>query len=234
MRIDDTIDELVVANRILASQRVVDTLGHVSVRSPENPQRFFLSCARAPDSIEASDIMEFTLDGNPIGAHGRKPYLERFIHAALYEARPDINSVVHNHSHSVIPFGVTGKKLRPIMHVGAVLGADVPIWDSADRFDDILVINIEMGRSLAECLGAGTVALMRGHGATVVGRTLRQAVHTSIQLQVNAELQQRAVQLAGEKGIKFLSQQEIDVMNARDPEIGIGRAWESWRRQAGI
>ena len=234
MRIEDTIDELVVANRILASQRAVDTLGHVSVRSPLNPQRFLLSCARAPDCIEARDIMEFTFDGNPVEAQGRKPYLERFIHAALYEARPDINSVVHNHSHAVIPFGVTGKKLRPIMHVASVLGADIPIWDSADRFDDILVSNIDMGRSLAQCIGAGAVALMRGHGATLAGRILREAVRSSIQLQVNAELHQRALQLAGETSIKFLSMHEIDVMNARDPETGIGRAWESWRRQAGI
>src|ERR1700738_4187924 len=124
-RVDDVIEELVTANRILARETVVDSFGHISVRHPGNPQRYLLSRSRAPDCIEKDDIMEFTLDGAAIDARARAPYLERFIHGALYEARPDVMSVVHNHSESVIPFGVTGRKIRPIFHMRASIVPEV-------------------------------------------------------------------------------------------------------------
>src|SRR5439155_24097512 len=108
-----------------------------------------------------------------------------------YEARPDIMSVVHNHSESVIPFGVTGKKIRPIFHMGASIGYDVPVWDSHDGFGDtaLLVENMDMGGDLAQHIGAVATALMRGHGATVAGQTSRQAVYISADLEVKARLQ---------------------------------------------
>ena len=110
-------DELVTANRILAREGVVDAFGHVSIRHPRHPDRFCLSRARAPECIDSGDIMEFTIDGTAIDPAGRKPYAERFIHAAVYEARPDVQAVVHNHSPAVIPFGITGTPLRPVMHM---------------------------------------------------------------------------------------------------------------------
>ena len=171
-KLDWIIEELVTANRILAREAIVDSFGHISARHPDNPQRYLLSRSRAPDCIEAADIMEFTLEGDPVDARGRAPYLERFIHGALYEARPDVMSVVHNHSESVIPFGVTGRKIKPIFHMGASIGHEVPVWDSHEHFGDtaLLVENMDMGRDLAKHMGAGATALMRGHGATVVGK----------------------------------------------------------------
>jgi len=139
-KLDYLIEELVTGNRILAREGVVDSFGHISVRHPDNPQRYLLSRSRAPDCIEPDDIMEFTLDGAPVDARGRAPYLERFIHGALYEARPDVMSVVHNHSESVIPFGVTGKKIKPIFHMGASIGHEVPVWDSHDHFGDTALL----------------------------------------------------------------------------------------------
>jgi HCOMODA/2-hydroxy-3-carboxy-muconic semialdehyde decarboxylase len=176
--------------------------------------------------------MEFTLDGTPVDPRGRAPYLERFIHGALYEARPDIMSVVHNHSESVIPFGVTGKKIRPIFHMGASIGHDVPVWDSHDRFGDtaLLVENMDMGRDLAKHIGAGATALMRGHGATVAGKTIRQAVYISVYLEVNARLQKQAMDM-GE--VKFLTVGEVDKVAERTGPYGINRAWENWCRRAG-
>src|SRR5437588_4988666 len=187
-KLDDLMEELVTANRILAREGVVDSFGHISVRHPDNPQRYLLSRSRAPDCIERDDIIEFTLDGTPVDPRGRAPYLERFIHGALYEARPDVMSVVHNHSESVIPFGVTGKKIKPIFHMGASIGREVPVWDSHDRFGAtaLLVQSMEMRRHLATLMGARTTALMRGHGATAVGRTVRHAAHASVQLGLHA------------------------------------------------
>ena len=232
MKLDDLLDELVTANRILATEGIVDSFGHVSVRHPDKPEHYLLSRARAPDCIEVEDIMEFALDGTPVDARNRKPYLERFIHGAIYEARPDVVSVVHNHSPSVIPFGVTGKKLKPLLHMCASIGHEVGVWDSHDKFGDtsLLVANMEMGRDLARFLGPNRTALMRGHGSGVVGTSIRHAVFVANYLEVGAKLQMQATSL-GE--INFLSKGEVDIIIARTGSYTINRAWENWCRRAG-
>ena len=229
---DRLIEELVTANRILAREGVVDSFGHISLRHPGDPQRYLMSCARAPERVEPEDFMEFTLDGAAVDAKGRRPYLERFIHGAVYETRPEVRSVVHNHSPSVIPFGVTGQRLKPIMHLGAAIGHEVPVWDSRDRFGDtnLLVQNQEMGRDLAALLGPHTAAMMRGHGCVVAGKTIREAVFASVYLEVNAGLQMRASALGP---VKFLSTGEIDAVLAMTTPSIIDRAWENWCLRAG-
>jgi HCOMODA/2-hydroxy-3-carboxy-muconic semialdehyde decarboxylase len=230
--LDDLIDDLVTANRILAREGVVDSFGHVSVRHPDNPQRYMLSRARAPDCIEAGDIMEFSLDGTPVDARGRRPYLERFIHGAIYEARPEIQSVVHNHSPSVIPFSITNQKLKPVMHICANIGHDIPVWDSQDKFGDtdLLVIDMELGRDLAKSLGDRRTALMRGHGCVVATHDLRLAVYSCVYLELNARLQMQAMPMGD---IKFLTRGEVDAVMARTAAYSINRAWENWCRRAG-
>jgi HCOMODA/2-hydroxy-3-carboxy-muconic semialdehyde decarboxylase len=225
------IDDLVTANRILAHEGVVDSFGHISVRHPQNPHRYLLSRARAPDCIEAEDIMEFELDGTAVNARGRLPYRERFIHGAVYEARSDVLSVVHNHSPSVIPFGVTGCKLRPLLHMSAHIGHDVPVWDSQDRFGDttLLVENFDMGRDLARTLAGGRTALMRGHGCVVAGLSIRHAVYVAVYLEQNAKLQMQAMAMGD---IKFLTAGEIDKIVARMGAFSLNRPWENWCRRA--
>jgi HCOMODA/2-hydroxy-3-carboxy-muconic semialdehyde decarboxylase len=231
-KLDVVLEELVTANRILAREEVVDSFGHVSVRHPERPDRYLLSRARAPERIEVEDIMEFTLEGEPIDARERKPYLERYIHGALYEARPDVQAVVHNHSPSVIPFGVTGTKLKPLLHMCASIGHDVPLWDSHDKFGDtaLLVENMEMGRDLAKLVAEGRTALMRGHGAVVVGQTVRHAVFISIYLELAAKLQMQAMPLGS---VKYLTDGEVEKVMNRTGPYTLDRAWENWCRRAG-
>jgi HCOMODA/2-hydroxy-3-carboxy-muconic semialdehyde decarboxylase len=224
--------ELVTANRILAHEGVVDAFGHVSIRHPERGDRYWLSRARAPECIETADLMEFAIDGTPVDPRGRKPYAERYIHGAIYEARPDVQAVVHTHSPGIIPFGVTGAALRPVMHMCASMGTDVPVWDSRTRFGDtnLLVTNVEMARDLAARLGHRPVALMRGHGAVVAGGSLREVVFNAIYLELNANLQQRAAAL-GE--ITFLSDGEVQAILATRKSFTFERAWERWCRRAG-
>jgi HCOMODA/2-hydroxy-3-carboxy-muconic semialdehyde decarboxylase len=224
-------EEIVTANRILAHEGVVDSFGHISARNPENPNTFFLSRARAPERIEVDDIMEFTLEGDPVDARGRAPYLERFIHGGVYEARPDVQSVVHNHSPSVIPFGITNSKLKPLLHMCANIGHEVPTWDSNDKFGDtaLLVENVAMGRDMAKAVGKGRTILMRGHGATVAGNTIRHAVFVSIYLEVNAKLQMQAMAMGD---IKFLTAGEVDKVIERTGPYTLNRAWENWCRRA--
>jgi len=230
--LDAIIEELVTANRILAHEGIVDSFGHVSARHPQRKDRYLLSRARAPERIEPADIMEFTLEGDPVDARGRKPYLERFIHGALYEARPDITCVVHNHSPGTIPFGVTGKKLKPLLHMCASIGHEVPTWDSQKKFGDtsLLVEDMAMGRDLAKLVGKNRSALMRGHGAVVVGTSIRQAIWIAIYLELNARLQMQATAMGT---IKFLTKGEIDKIIGRQKSFSYNRAWENWCVRAG-
>ncbi len=229
--IDQLKEELATANRILAHHHVVDSFGHISVRHPEKPGHFFMSRARAPACVEDSDIMEFTLEGKVIGTEVGKPYSERFIHGAILEARPDVNAVVHNHSPNVVPFTVTGRKMRPIMHMCAPIGTDIPNWDIATKFGtetNLLVTNMDMGRDLAKTLGNSTVSLMRGHGSVVCGRSVREAVFTSIYMEINAEMLIKALQM-GE--VQPLHDGEVNANTRGRAGFTWERGWENWCRE---
>jgi HCOMODA/2-hydroxy-3-carboxy-muconic semialdehyde decarboxylase len=229
----DALRELAVANRILARENVVDAFGHVSIRHPGRADRFFMSRSRAPELVTVADLMEFELDGTPVDAKGRTPYSERFIHGAIFEKRADVTSVIHNHSHEIIPYGITPVKLRPVLHVGAAIGEEVPVWDIRRKFGDtnLLVVNMDQGRDLAATLGTNRVALMRGHGCAVAGRTLREAVFTAIYLQVNAKLQTQAMNLSNE--VQYLSPGELaKTKEMLAQQVGLDRAWEYWTMRA--
>jgi ribulose-5-phosphate 4-epimerase/fuculose-1-phosphate aldolase len=171
------IDDLVTANHILASEGIVDGYGHVSVRNPANPNRYFLSRSLAPGLVTAADIIEYDLDSNPIG-DTRLSYRERFIHGEIYKARPDVMAIVHDHSPAVIPFSVSSVPLRAVSHMAAFIGEGVPVFEirDVDGMTDMLVSNPKRGQALAKVLGDHPAALMRGHGAAVVGATVKEAV----------------------------------------------------------
>jgi ribulose-5-phosphate 4-epimerase/fuculose-1-phosphate aldolase len=233
MSVADILRDLVIANRILAHEDVVDAYGHISVRHPERPDRFFLSGSRSPELVTLDDIIEYDLDCNPIDQRGRAQYTERPIHGAIYRNRPDVISVIHNHAYDIIPFTVAkGVKLRPLLHTSAGLGAEIPVWDIRAKFGDtnLLVTTLAQGRDLAQSLAANHVVLMRGHGAAVAGVTIQNAVHTAVYLKVNARLQAEALRLGGE--IIYLSPGEI-AEHQRLSDTGHQRAWEYWARRAG-
>ncbi len=235
--VDTLLNDLVIANRILANEDVVDAYGHVSVRNPDKPDRFFLARSLAPEFITREDIIEFTLDGKPVGDEKRAPYLERFIHGGIFEARPDVMAVVHAHAEDILPFGLTNATpLRPVIHSGSFIGSNVPVWDIADKFGDtnLLVANVEQGQDLAKCLGANNVALMRGHGFAAAARSLIEVVRMSVYLPRNARALWRAKQLGGQ--IKYLSQGEIDARGRGYSPYSVEtwRAWEYWANKAGV
>jgi HCOMODA/2-hydroxy-3-carboxy-muconic semialdehyde decarboxylase len=234
--LDNIIRDLVIANRILAKEDVVDAYGHVSIRHPDMPNHFLIARSVAPELVTADDIVELGLDGQPVQNERRTLYLERFIHAAIFEARPDVTAVVHAHAEDTLPFGIAeAMKLRPVIHSGSFIGSEVPVWDIADRFGDtnLLVTNIEQGRDLARCLGGNNVALMRGHGFASAGRSLIEVVRMSVYLPRNARALMRATQLGG--SIKYLSQGEIDARNRGYSPYSTEtwRAWEYWANKAG-
>jgi ribulose-5-phosphate 4-epimerase/fuculose-1-phosphate aldolase len=234
--LDVLLKDLVIANRVLARAEVVDAYGHVSVRHPENPGRFLIARSLAPELVGPDDIVELDLDGQPVGGDSRSLYLERFIHAAIFAARPDVMAVVHAHAEDTLPFGIAqATKLRPVIHAGSFIGSEVPVWDIADNFGDtnLLVTNMAQGRDLANRLGDNNVALMRGHGFASAARSLIEVVRMSVYLARNARTLLRAVQLGGE--IKYLSPGEIAARNhGYSPySVETWRAWEYWANKAG-
>lgn len=224
--------QLVVANRILAAEGVCDAFGHASIRHPENPDLYIMAQSRSPGIITMDDLMEYTLDGDPLDQQDRPMYAERHIHGGVYELRPDVQAVIHNHSDSVIPFGVTKVKWQPIIHMGATVGPDVPVWDIRDNFGDthLLVTNMDQGRDLARCLEGRRAALMRGHGCVVATANIKEAVMVAVYLEVNARLQLQSLQLGDPV---YLSEGEVSAgMEQFVGELAINRAWEYWAMRA--
>ncbi|HEX9673238.1 MAG TPA: class II aldolase/adducin family protein [Burkholderiales bacterium] len=225
------IDDLVSANHILFKEGVVDGFGHVSVRDERDPERFLLSRSIAPATVTARDVMEFGMDGEPLNARGRKPYLERTIHSEIYRSRPDVVAVVHSHSPALIPFGITGTSLRPVFHMSGFLGLATPIFEIRETggpATDMLIRDRKLGAALARTLGAAPFALMRGHGSVAVGATLKQVVYRAIYAEVNARLQSEALRLGT---ITYLN--DAEAANAARANDGvIDRPWGLWKKRA--
>ncbi len=217
---NDILQELVTANRILAREGVVDAYGHVSIRHPSRPDRYILSQSRAPDLVDVTDLMEYTLAGEPIDQQGRTMYSERPIHGEIYEARDDVLAVVHNHSTTVVPFTVTDTPLKAMFHLTAIIGYELPVWDIRDNFGDT---TMEQGRDLAQCLEDRRVALMRGHGCVIAGKSVREVVMASVYLQVNAGL------LLDSLGLGEVEPMTEGQMRPTSQD----RAWEYWANRAG-
>jgi HCOMODA/2-hydroxy-3-carboxy-muconic semialdehyde decarboxylase len=224
------IDDLVVANHILVNEGVLDGFGHISVRSPHHPERFLIAQSMAPGLVTHKDIVVCDLDGNVHDEQGRKTYVERFIHSEIYRSRPDVMSVIHSHSPAVIPFGVTGARLRPICHMSGFLGAQVPVFEIRHSIEgsDLLIRNQALGKALARDLGHAAVALLRGHGNVVVGLSVQQSVFRAIYTESNARLQSEAMRL-GE--INFLTAEEAVAASDMNDEH-LGRPWEVWKKRA--
>src|SRR5438132_3766720 len=230
-RLDDSRRQVALANRMLANEGVLDAFGHVSMRHPADPGRYLLSRSRSPALIEADDILEFTLDSEPVEPPTVQLYAERVIHGCLYQARPDVMAVCHHHAPAVMPFCIAGVPLIPVIHVAAIMGETVPFWDQRDDFGDtnLLVVKPEEGRSLARALGAHWVVLMRRHGATVAGTTLRDCVFRTIYSCRNAEYQLQAEKYGA---IGPLSAGEIEQAGGIHQQAGpLNRAWEYWVRR---
>ena len=228
------IEDLVAANRILVEQGVLDGFGHVSIRHPKDPTRFLMSRSLAPALVTAGDIVEHDLDGRGITANGRTLFLERFIHAEIYRARPDVLAIVHCHSPSLIPFSVSSVPMRAMFHNSAFLAQGVPVFEirktggSAPAMTDMLISNSTLGKALALSIADKPVVLMRGHGAVVAAPSVQLAVFRAVYTEVNARMQLQAISLGGpyttlepEEGVK--ADKVNDVISARP--------WELWKKK---
>lgn len=231
-----TIEELVAANRILGHEGVLDAYGHVSVRHPGDPERFLMSRARSPENVEPDDILELDLEGNVLGSSDAVPYIERFIHAAVYAARAEVDAVCHNHALSILPFSIARHaRLHTTVNASRLFGDGVPVWDIADEFGketDLLVRSIDQGRSLARVLGPGSVTLMRGHGSVVAAASLRRVVRACLDMDRAARAQVDLLSLGPAVGL-------TDAERSAPPGMPPGlkeddREWEYLTHRAGV
>lgn len=234
--IERCIHNVVIANRILAFNKVLDAYGHVSMRNPVRPERYFLACALSPGIVDIDDVIEFNQDGTPIDPkEQRSLYVERFIHGGVYEKRPDVQAVLHSHADDVLPFSISrDTRLRAVIQSVGDIGQHVPVWDIADKFGDattLLVTDMQQSRDLADCLDSNRMALMRGHGFVCVGRTINDLVRLAVYVPRNARVLLAAMQMGA---YKALSLGECEARLKLDPESStLRRGWEYWAREAG-
>ncbi|MFT5133001.1 MAG: ribulose-5-phosphate 4-epimerase/fuculose-1-phosphate aldolase [Gammaproteobacteria bacterium] len=220
------VNELVLANKILLHNQVLDVFGHVSVRHPEFPERYLLSSALPPSLVTTDDILEFNLDASPVDAANKSLYIERFIHGSIYQARPEVNAICHHHAKAIMPFCVVSTPLQAVSQTGASMGANIPVWDSRDEFGDtnLLVSTQEQADSLTKTLADSWLVIMRRHGACSLGNSLRELVFRAVFACRDAEILLSALSLG-----------EIDPLNSRELKLteqisnkAITRAWDHW------
>jgi ribulose-5-phosphate 4-epimerase/fuculose-1-phosphate aldolase len=226
------LEDLAAASRILAAQNVVDAFGHVSLRHPSAPDRYLMAKSISPARVTPEDIIEYDLDSNPVNANGRGSFLERFIHSEIFKARPEVMSVVHSHSPSVVPFGLVGVPMQAMFHNAGFIAAGVPVFDIAEKFGatDMLVGNIEKGVALIEVMGNCDIVLMRAHGSVACGPTLQTAVFRAVYTEVNARIQHYTMALGGGMPMAALDAEEGRLADIVNQGAGM-RAWDLWRSQ---
>ena len=223
------IEELVLANHILYDQNAVDGYGHISVRSPINPNTFFLARSVAPSVVKVEDIMEFDMNGKALNGDTRVAYGERFIHSGILKNRPDINSVIHGHAAPILPFGLTGTTLKPVYHMSAFLGEGAPVFEirnfaKPNPDTDMFISNVELGDALSKTMGLQYFVLMRGHGYASGADSIKKAVFRTVYAIQNASIQSEAMKMGQ---VQYLTPGEA-VTAQETIEKTIGRPWQLW------
>ena len=234
------VEQLVTANRILANEGIMDVFGHISVRSDRNPEQFLLSSSRSPQAVRASDILRYRLDCSPVTETTEKHYVERVIHGAIYQARPDVRTVCHTHSDGILPFAVSGEAIRPVIHIGTLFWSGVGWFEAYDQGGNLLVSSPTEGKALAEALGNRRAVLLKNHGCAVVGESVPAAVMAAIYLDKNARIQMESARL----GRTFFIETDLGRRGAQVFHSALvqERAWgywlarlpKGWESEAGI
>lgn len=230
LTVEEAIEQVVLANRILSNEGVLDAFGHVSVRHPKNEATFLQSRSLSPELVTKNDILEINLEGTVVSQTDMKPYAERIIHAAIYKARPDVQAVFHGHPHPVIPFACTGVPIQPIVHFGAMFYEGMNIYDDYDVSSGMLIASREEGERVTRVLGNKRALLMRGHGCVVVGESIPRMVMGSIYLRDSAILQYQAMQIGYPKYLSYEEGRQANLVMAA--ALVVERAWGYWVKRA--
>lgn len=229
--IDETISDLVAANRILANEGVLDGFGHVSFRHPGTSGTYFMSRSLAPALVTAADIIEHDFGNNAVleKDRGQNLYYERWIYGEVYKARSDVNAVVHSHSPTVVPFASTRAPLQPLLHNASFLGLGAPTFEIRNfvRHSDLMISSAFLGQAMVSVMGSASVVLLRGHGNVVVGPTLPIAVFRAYYTEINARQQINAMAL-GRDDVVYMDAGECETTDKIMQSVA-GRPWDLWK-----
>lgn len=223
------------ANRVLAHEDFVDALGHISARHPTKPDRYFLSRSKSPALVSRNDLVEFHLDNTPVEPTTVPIYIERPIHGQFYEARPDVNSVIHSHCHDILPFTIIDRPLVPVIASAALMGSTVPMWDIRAKFGDStdnMVSSVDRGRDLAKATGENNVVLIRSHGCAVVGSDIIEAVARAILVALNARVELAAMPYGTPR--QLTAGEIAALLVEMKPAKARARSWEYWLARANL
>ena len=229
---ETAISDLVVANRILAAEGVLDGFGHVSMRDPRDGACYLMSRSLAPALVTAADILQHDLDNHAVHDQGHSLYYERWIHGEIYKARPEVNAIVHSHSPTLVPFASTKAPLRPILHNASFLGFGTPVFEIRNLIpnSDLMISTAALGRALAETLGStADVVLLRGHGNVVIGPTIQIAVFRAYYTEINARQQLNAM-ILGRDDVVYMNAGECETTDKIMQAVA-GRPWDLWKRR---
>lgn len=223
------IADIVTASHILANEGILDSFGHVSARSAKNPEHFFMPRAMAPALVTRDDIVELGLDCKPVSADAPRLNGERYIHCQMYKARGDVQSVIHTHDSAVLPLGIAGVTLKPVVAQAGFLPPETPLFEirdanASEQRRGMLVLNPHLGDALAKTLGANPVVLMRGHGDTVVGRSVRDATVRTIYTHIDALAQSGALALSPK--ITSMNESELEINSTEN--FDADRPWQNY------
>jgi HCOMODA/2-hydroxy-3-carboxy-muconic semialdehyde decarboxylase len=226
------IEDVITASHILTNEGILDSFDHVSARSAKNPDHFFMPRAMPPALVSRADIVEVGLDCKPVAPDAPRLNGERYIHCEVYKARSDVQSVIHTPDLAVIPFGLAAIPLRPVLAQAGFLPPETPLFEVRDANASetkcgMLVLNAHLGDALARKLAANPVVLMRGHGETVVGRSVRDATVRTIYTHINAQAQSAALALSPK--ITVLDDAELETNAAEN--FDADRPWQNYKQR---
>lgn len=226
------IEDLVTASHILTNEGILDSFGHVSARSAKNPEHFFMPRAMPPALVARADIVEVGLDCKPIDPNAPRLNGERYIHCEVYRARTDVQSVIHTHDLAVIPFGIAGVPLKPVVAQAGFLPPETPLFEireanASDPKRGMLVLDPHLGGALAKTLGPNPVVLMRGHGDTVVGRSVREATVRTIYTHIDALAQSAAMAL----NPKVTALDDAELATNAAENFDADRPWQNYKQR---
>ena len=225
----EALEELLTATQILANEGVIDGFGHVSVRSPSKPDHYYMITNNSVRPFQEEDFIELDLESNPVLTGDQRPSIERFIHGEIYRARRDVKAIVHTHSPALIPFGVSNAPLRPLYHMCGFLEAGVPVFDIEREhgMTNMLVTSHKLGQSLVRSLDRSALVLMRGHGATIVGSSVKEVVFRAVYTTINARLQPIAMQMGSPKSLAAEEAAMADELH----QAVLDRPWDYWKKK---
>ncbi|HXY62376.1 MAG TPA: class II aldolase/adducin family protein, partial [Nitrospirota bacterium] len=189
--------------------------------------RFIITPSLSMATVNSvKDLVQVNLNGEKVEGVNRQPY-ESWLHIALYRARPDVGGIVRGHSFTTSAFAVAGESVKPVHDFGAMMLGEIPVF-----LDPRLIEDEGIGTRLAQFIGKGSGALLRGNGTAIVGKDVVEALVRSVFLEESAMLQLKAKQIG--RPLYFSPEEVVERGTVALLTPHMLRAWDHYCREAGV